>query len=42
MIAMAAQGRDIRLSEDRVEGLPQFRDETLERDALLRNEWLCL
>ena len=38
LTAMAAQGRDIKLSEDRVEGYRNFRNKALERRALLRNE----
>ncbi len=31
LAAMAAQGRDIKLSPQRVEGQPQFRDQAVER-----------
>ena len=38
--AMAAQGRDIRMSVQRVEGFSQLRDEALERRPLRRDERL--
>ncbi len=41
LAAMAAQGRDIRLSTQRVRGLSQFRDQTVECVSLRRAERLC-
>ena len=38
--AMAAQGRDIKLSMQRVEGYRNFATKDLERGALCRDEWL--
>ena len=38
LAAMAAQGRDIKLSTAARRGLPQFRDQALERGALRRDE----
>ena len=40
LAAMAAQGRDIKLSTAARRGLPQFRDQALERGALRRDERL--
>ena len=37
--AMAAQGRDIKLSKQRVEGYRNFAHQAVERHALCRNEW---
>ena len=38
LAAMAAQGRDIKLATSARRGLPQFRDQAVERGALRRNE----
>ena len=40
LAAMAAQGRDVKLSEARVEGLSQLRHQIVERGAVLPDEWL--
>ena len=40
LAAMAAQGRDIKLSTAARRGLPQFRDQAVERRALCRDERL--
>ena len=41
LAAMAAQGRDIKLSKPRIEGYRNFGTKALERNALLRNERMC-
>jgi valyl-tRNA synthetase len=40
LASMAAMGRDLKLSKDRIAGLPQLRHQAVERRALCRDERL--